>query len=84
MERLPSMDEHPTSTIAWNETKIGQSAECVQPLPVDAALDTEAAVADQPEYISVIRATRTWIQYGVFGFAILCIVIGAVEALFGR
>lgn len=34
--------------------------------------------------LSVMRATRTWIQYGVFGFAALCIVIGAVEALFGR
>ncbi len=36
------------------------------------------------EYVSVIRATRTWIQYGIFGFAVLCIVIGAVEAMFGR
>jgi hypothetical protein len=33
---------------------------------------------------SIIRATRGWIQYGVVGFAVLCIVIGAVEALFGR
>ncbi|HYL76901.1 MAG TPA: hypothetical protein VEU96_21975 [Bryobacteraceae bacterium] len=33
---------------------------------------------------SIIRATREWIQYGVFGFAVLCIVISAVEALFGR
>jgi len=33
---------------------------------------------------SIVRATREWIQYGVFGFAVLCIVIGAVEALFGR
>jgi len=34
--------------------------------------------------LSVIHATRTWIQYGVFGFAVFCIVVGAVEALFGR
>jgi len=34
--------------------------------------------------LEIIRATRTWIQYGVVGFALLCIVIGAVEALFGR
>ncbi len=34
--------------------------------------------------LSVIHATRTWIQYGVFGFAVFCIVLGAVEALFGR
>jgi len=34
--------------------------------------------------LDILRATRTWIQYGVVGFALLCIVIGAVEALFGR
>ena len=36
------------------------------------------------EWIDVMRATRGWVQYGIVGFAILCIVIGAVEALFGR
>jgi hypothetical protein len=34
--------------------------------------------------IEIIRATRSWIQYGTVGFAVICIVIGAVEALFGR
>jgi hypothetical protein len=34
--------------------------------------------------LSVIRATRTWLQYGVFGFAVFLIVVSAVEALFGR
>ena len=32
----------------------------------------------------LIRATRLWIQYGLVGFTILCILVGAVEALFGR
>jgi hypothetical protein len=32
----------------------------------------------------IIHATRSWIQYGTVGFSVLCIVIGAVEALFGR
>ncbi len=32
----------------------------------------------------VLRFTRTWLQYGIFGFAVFCIVISAVEALFGR
>jgi hypothetical protein len=32
----------------------------------------------------LIRATRIWIQYGLVGFTILCILVGAVEALFGR
>jgi hypothetical protein len=34
--------------------------------------------------IQIIRATRSWIQYGAVGFAVICIVIGALEALFGR
>jgi hypothetical protein len=32
----------------------------------------------------IARATRSWIQYGTVMFAVMCIVIGAVEALFGR
>jgi len=32
----------------------------------------------------ILSATRSWIQYGVVAFAVICIVIGAVEALFGR
>jgi hypothetical protein len=31
--------------------------------------------------IDIVRATRLWIQYGIVGFAIACIVIGAVEGL---
>jgi hypothetical protein len=34
--------------------------------------------------IEIVRATRSWIQYGAVGFAIVCIIIGAVEALLGR
>jgi hypothetical protein len=43
-----------------------------------------ANVAQVDHQLSVMHATRTWIQYGVFGFAVFCIVLGAVEALFGR
>ena len=46
---------------------------------------------DRPRWIdftddnlTIVRATRLWIQYGVFGFAVFCIIIGAVESLFGR
>lgn len=34
--------------------------------------------------IEIVRATRSWIQYGAVGFAVLCIIIGAMEALFGH
>jgi len=34
--------------------------------------------------IQIIRATRSWIQYGTVGFAVICILIGALEGIFGR
>ncbi len=34
--------------------------------------------------LEIVRTTRSWIQYGTVAFAVICIVIGAVEALFGR
>jgi hypothetical protein len=36
------------------------------------------------ENITLVRATRLWVQYGIFGFAVFCIIVGAVESLFGR
>jgi hypothetical protein len=50
------------------------------PEPAPAPLETPPPM----EYMAVFHLTRTWVQYGIFGFAVLCIVIGAVEALFGR
>jgi len=41
-------------------------------------------VAEVDLQLSVMHATRTWLQYGVVGFAVFFIVVGAVEALFGR
>ncbi len=58
--------------------------------PADSALPAEPQAAEAVklpppiEYIEVVHLTRTWVQYGILGFAVLCIVIGAVEALFGR
>jgi hypothetical protein len=34
--------------------------------------------------VQIIRATRSWIQYGTVGFAVICIIIGALEGLFGH
>jgi hypothetical protein len=34
--------------------------------------------------IPILRATRTWIQYGTVGFAVICILVGAIEGLLGR
>ena len=41
---------------------------------------------ERPEapYLEVLRATRWFLLYGNGGFAVLCILIGAVEGLFGR
>lgn len=32
----------------------------------------------------ILLFTRNWIQYGLLGFTVFCIVLGAVERLFGR
>jgi len=58
-------------------------------IPVESDQNAEPAIAPPQiyrpiEYVAVVHLTRTWVQYGIFGFAVLCIVIGAVEALFGR
>ena len=40
---------------------------------------------DTRENVRVLLVfTRNWIQYGMFGFTVACIIIGAVERLFGR
>jgi hypothetical protein len=39
---------------------------------------------DTVDNITIVRATRLWVQYGIFGFAVFCIIVGAVESLFGR
>jgi len=58
-----------------------------QPTPnQDIREAASASISAWPEDagIQIIRATRSWIQYGTVGFAVFCIVIGAVEALLGR
>jgi hypothetical protein len=46
----------------------------------------QAKLADQfwEDMLMVFQATRSWIQYGALGFAVLCIIVGAVEGLFGK
>jgi len=61
-----------------------------QPIPSDQQQSNEQVPAERTSYwlddtgIPILRATRSWIQYGTVGFAVMCILIGAVEALFGR
>ena len=47
------------------------------------------AAEQAPAYTSedlraILNYTRNWIQYGLVGFTVTCILIGAVESLFGR
>jgi hypothetical protein len=69
--------------------------EPIEPVVTEPAIEVQPEPSSEPtpappdvslpiEYIAVFHLTRTWVQYGIFGFAVLCIVIGAVEALFGR
>jgi len=52
------------------------------PVPEAAAVDTPAL--SREDLLALLNYTRNWIQYGVVGFAVACILIGAVESLFGR
>ncbi len=81
--------DHPDSGLVDVEAPVEFSPQGL--IPADssapAELETEAKAGEVPpsiEYREVVHLTRTWVQYGIFGFAVLCIVIGAVEALFGR
>lgn len=78
------------------EAQIEHSASDTAPVYAGGKSEADTAVceaAEEPiQYESswlddgaiLIRATRLWIQYGLVGFTILCILVGAVEALFGR
>jgi hypothetical protein len=53
--------------------------------PLPESSDIAAAnLAEVDLQLSVMHATRIWLHYGVVGFAVFFIVVGAVEALFGR
>ena len=51
-------------------------------LPASTSGDVTKRTAN--DNLTVVRATRLWVQYGIFGFAVFCIVVGALESLFGR
>ena len=56
-----------------------------EPIIPEEDTEPEAARKNEPgSYANVVHLTRNWVHAGIFGFAVLCIVIGAVEALFGR
>jgi hypothetical protein len=56
-----------------------------EPIVPEEAPPPETAGKNEPStYAIVVHLTRNWVHAGIFGFAVLCIVIGAVEALFGR
>jgi hypothetical protein len=47
-------------------------------------LDTAEPARNGDTAIQIIRATRSWIQYGMVGFTVFCIVIGALESILIR
>jgi hypothetical protein len=58
-----------------------------QPKPnEEVSMPQESPASAWPDdtWRQIIRATRSWIQYGTLGFAVICIVIGALEGLLGR
>jgi hypothetical protein len=61
---------------------IGEQAEPRE--PVNIPQDSSAPPWWHGSGIEIARATRSWIQYGTVAFAVICIIIGAVEGLVGR
>jgi hypothetical protein len=57
------------------ETDLREVPELIEPPVTETSNET---------YREVLRMTRWFIQYGITGFAVVFIVVGAVEALFGR
>ena len=56
-----------------------------EPVTPEQHASSDAARKNEPSTcVIVVHLTRNWVHAGIFGFAVLCIVIGAVEALFGR
>ena len=73
---------------------LGAVAVLANPVDLGSQVESDEHLSDVPldrapprwhgSGIEIARATRSWIQYGTVAFAVICIVIGAVEALFGR
>ena len=76
----PALPETKGPTVVWLE----HAEKSVSPEEVHTKQKSPAPGWLDDAGIEIIRATRSWIQYGTLGFAVICIVIGAVEALFGR
>jgi hypothetical protein len=89
---LEQPDDNPWPWLVF-EPAITATPPAAVDLPEHAPVSDEITTTDQKDLapiwtedtgIQIIRATRSWIQYGTVGFAVICIVIGAVEGLFGR
>lgn len=82
--------EECASPVTRDDPSIGGESvgpEASEPAPELELLVGESAAVEVAEpfpYITVIRLTRAWVQLGIFGFAVFCIIVGAVEAMFGR
>lgn len=55
-------------------------------LALTAPEPAEKALRNEPNRLAldIAHATRTWIQYGIVGFAVMCIVIGAIKGVLAR
>jgi hypothetical protein len=82
--------EQPDQTASLTGQPAPSSALQPPPAPTGQQQSNEHVRAERTSYwldgtgIPILRATRTWIQYGTVGFAVMCILIGAVEGVFGR
>lgn len=58
----------------------------IQPEAVDIVEQAAPAapITFQQSYREIVRTTGWFVLYGTGGFALVCIIVGAFEALFGR
>ena len=89
--RQPDMAAPPSELEAGARLRQPDMPEALlQPGPDESLLRLQAPgpllQADEADavYREIIRTTHQCVLYGSGGFAVLCILIGAVEALFGR
>ena len=75
-----SESQHAAELVEWLVSP--ETREDPEGPPQSEAVDAPEKL--DPAYAEVLRATRQCVLYGTGGFAVLCILVGAVEALFGR
>jgi hypothetical protein len=81
----PAPKEHPDAFVAAEGLVIALTDDPVSPDSGEPTLDPQPADALAGlTYQDLMQIMRRCVLYGTGGFAVVCILVGAFEALFGR